>query len=50
MKKTYIQPKMKAVALKGPSMMTSGSYTVTKFRRSDDKNNYDITIGDTDDE
>ena len=48
MKKTYIQPKMKAVALRSPSMMVSGSTKVNNFRRRDNNHNYDITIGDED--
>lgn len=43
-KKTYIQPTMKAVALRGPRMMISGSETLNSY----DKGN-DIMIGDTDD-
>ena len=42
-KKTYIQPKMKAVAFRGPRMMIRGSNTMREYRRGDD-----IIIGDKD--
>jgi len=44
-KKTYITPTMKAVALRGPGMMISGSRTLNSYDKGDD-----IMIGDTDDE
>lgn len=45
MKKEYITPKVKAVALRSPNMMTSGSYTMRSFTQGED-----TTIGDTDEE
>ena len=43
MKKTYKRPQTRAVALRGPVLMLSGSDTVKEYRHGND-----ITIGDTD--
>ena len=44
-KKTYTQPKVEAVVLIGPTLMTEGSQNVTNYKRGVQ---YDINIGDTD--
>ena len=44
-KKTYITPKMKAVALRGPRLMLGGSDNVRNYKRGD---KYNINIGDED--
>ena len=43
-KKTYTQPKVEAVVLIGPTLMTEGSHNVTNYAKG-----RAITIGDEDD-